>query len=85
MFSKEDFKHIPSEYEMSNYINNELWNKFCKFIKSNYNINPRFRLKYVHEQIVISLSLLNQKEHFLYYIVPLMEDVIKEVDKKSDN
>ena len=56
-----------------------------KFFVKAYSINPRFRLKYVHEQIVISLSLLNQKEHFLYYIVPLMEDVIKEVDKKSDN
>ena len=42
MFSKEDFNHIPTEYEMSNYINNELWNKFCKFIKRNYNVNPKF-------------------------------------------
>lgn len=42
MFSKEDFSYIPTEYEMSNYINNELWNKFCEFIKSNYNVNPRF-------------------------------------------
>ena len=42
MFSKDDFKHIPNEYEMSDYINNELWNKFCEFIKSNYNVNPRF-------------------------------------------
>ncbi len=42
MFSKEDFKHIPSEYEMSNFINNELWDKFCEFMKSNYNVNPIF-------------------------------------------
>ena len=42
MFSKKNFSHIPTEYEMSNYINNELWNKFCEFIKSNYNVNPRF-------------------------------------------
>lgn len=42
MFSKDDFKHIPNEYEMSDYINNELWNKFCEFIKSTYNVNPRF-------------------------------------------
>ena len=42
MFSKEDFKHIPSEYEMSNYINNELWDNFCEFIRSNYNVNPKF-------------------------------------------
>ena len=42
MFSKENFNHIPSEYEMSNYINNELWDKFCEFMKSNYNVNPIF-------------------------------------------
>ena len=42
MFSKDDFKHIPNEYEMSDQIHNELWNKFCEFIKSNYNANPRF-------------------------------------------
>ena len=42
MFSKEDFSHIPTEYEMSNYINNELWDNFCEFIRSNYNVNPKF-------------------------------------------
>ena len=42
MFSKENFNHIPSEYEMRNFINNELWDKFCEFMKSNYNVNPIF-------------------------------------------
>ena len=42
MFSKENFNHIPSEYEMSNFINNELWDKVCEFMKSNYNVNPIF-------------------------------------------
>lgn len=50
-----------------------------KFFVKAYNINPRFRLKYVHDQVVIALTLLNQKEHFLYYIVPLMEEVISEI------
>lgn len=48
------------------------------FIKA-YNINPRFRLKYVHQQVVIALTLLNQKEHFLYYFVPLLEEILKEI------
>lgn len=52
------------------------------FIKA-YSINPRFRLRYVHNQIIIALTLLNQKEHFLYYIVPLLEEVINEV--KNEN
>ena len=50
-----------------------------KFFIKAYNINPRFRLKYLHDQVIIALTLLNQKEHFLYYIVPLMEEVINEV------
>jgi len=50
-----------------------------KFFIKAYNINPRFRLKYLHNQVIIALTLLNQKEHFLYYIVPLMEEVINQV------
>ena len=50
-----------------------------KFFIQAYNINPRFRLKYLHNQVIIALTLLNQKEHFLYYIVPLMEEVINQV------
>ena len=52
-----------------------------KFFIKTYNINPRFRLKYLHEQVIIALTLLNQKEHFLYYVVPLMEEVINEINK----
>ena len=51
-----------------------------KFFVKAYNINPRFRLKYLHNQVIIALTLLNQKEHFLYYIVPLMEEVMNEVN-----
>ncbi len=50
------------------------------FVKA-YNINPRFRLRYFHKQVIIALTLLNQKEHFLYSIVPLMEEVISETSK----
>ena len=50
-----------------------------KFFIKAYNINPRFRLKYFHNQVIIALTLLNQKEHFLFYLVPLMEEVINEV------
>ena len=53
------------------------------FIKS-YRINPRFRLKYIQERVIIALTLLNQKEHFLYYLVPLLEEVQKEIKGKED-
>ncbi len=48
------------------------------FIKA-YQINPRFRLKYLHNQVIIALTLLNQKEHFLYYVIPLLEEVMNEI------
>ena len=53
-----------------------------KFFIKAYNINPRFRLKYLHEQVIIALTLLNQKEHFLYYVVPLMEEILEEIKEK---
>lgn len=35
MFNREDFSHIPTEYEMKEYINNDLWEDFCKYMKTN--------------------------------------------------
>ena len=55
-----------------------------KFFIKAYNINPRFRLKYLHNQVIIALTLLNQKEHFLYYVVPLMEEVINEIKMEKE-
>ena len=42
MFNKENFNHIPTEYDMKEYINNYLYDDFCNYIKSKYNIIPRF-------------------------------------------
>ena len=69
-----------SEREIEIELPKELSSKIegDKFFVKAYNINPRFRLKYLHEQVIIALTLLNQKEHFLYYIVPLMEEVINQ-------
>lgn len=75
-----------SEREIEIELPKELSSKIegDKFFIKAYSINPRFRLKYVHEQVVIALTLLNQKEHFLYYVVPLMEEIISEIDKEND-
>ena len=74
-----------SEREIEIELPKELSSKIegDKFFIKAYNINPRFRLKYLHEQVIIALTLLNQKEHFLYYVVPLMEEVINEVKEKK--
>lgn len=42
MFYKEDMSHIPTEYEIKKYINNNLYDDFCKYIKNTYNIAPKF-------------------------------------------
>ncbi len=70
-----------SEREIEIELPKELSSKIegDKFFVKAYNINPRFRLKYLHDQVIVALTLLNQKEHFLYYIVPLMEEVINQV------
>ena len=48
-----------------------------------YQINPRFRLRFQHNQVIIALTLLNLKKHFLYYVIPLLEEVFKEVNKDT--
>lgn len=42
MFEKESFNHIPTEYEMKEYINNDLWENFCEFMKNTYNAKVSF-------------------------------------------
>lgn len=42
MFHKEDFSHTPTEYEMREYINNELWEDFCQYMKNTYKVIPKF-------------------------------------------
>ena len=48
-----------------------------------YQINPRFRLRFQHNQVIIALTLLNQKQHFLYYFIPLLEEIIKQMKKDT--
>ena len=42
MFEKEKFNHIPTEYEMKQYINNTLWENFCEFMRNTYNTKIKF-------------------------------------------
>lgn len=42
MFNKEDLSHIPTEYEMREYINNDLFEDFYQYMKNTYNALPKF-------------------------------------------
>ena len=71
MFNREDFSHIPTEYEMKEYINNDLWEDFCKYMKNKYNINPKKASKslctiYPRENYFTMLVVIgkNEKENF---------------------
>ena len=44
-----------------------------------YNINPNFTLQYVNKEINISLNIVNQKKHFIYDVVKLMELITSDV------
>ena len=45
-----------------------------------YSINPKFNLKYLNKEIIIKLSLNGLDKHYLYYLVPLLEEIIKETE-----
>ena len=40
-----------------------------------YNINPKFRLSYLMRKIYVSLSLVNLEKHFVYSLVPLLDEI----------
>jgi len=67
------------EIELPEYVSSKIaGDKF--FIKA-YSINPKFKLKYIRNKVIINLNLLNQKDHFLYYVIPLLEEVKKEISE----
>ena len=44
-----------------------------------YNINPNFTLQYVNKEINISLNIVNQKKHFIYDVVKLVQLITSDV------
>lgn len=43
MIDIKELNHTPTEYEMSDYINNNLWDDFCDYLKEKYHIHPLFK------------------------------------------
>jgi transcription-repair coupling factor (superfamily II helicase) len=40
-----------------------------------YNINPRFKLSYRMRHIYITLPIINLEKHFIYYLIPLLNEI----------
>lgn len=49
------------------------------FLKS-YQICSRFYFKTFHDRLIISLNTKNLDKHFLLYIIPLLEEIIEQVE-----
>ncbi len=87
---EEWFEKIAKKLEIRNVRQNErevvieLPEKISNCIKGDklflevYNISQNFRLRYENKKIVISLVLKGLEDHFVYYIVPLMDKILHE-------
>ena len=47
-----------------------------------YNINPKFRLSYKMKKIYIALPKINLDDHFIYYEVKLLNEIIRMISEK---
>jgi hypothetical protein len=45
-----------------------------------YSINPGFLFKYLNKEIIITLPIKQNDKHFLYYLVPLLEKIISDLE-----
>lgn len=88
---EEWFEKIAQKLEVSAVQQNdrvveiEIPSKYSEKIKGDklfleaYNINPNFSFKYTNKKIVISLLLKREQKHFLYYFVPLLEKIWRDL------
>ena len=63
---------IPEKF--SNKINGE------KLFLKMYNINPKFKIRYQFKKIIISLPIINQSKHYIYYITELLQEIINDIE-----
>ena len=45
-----------------------------------YNINPKFKLKYMAKRIIINLPIINLEKHYIYYLVDLLQEIISDME-----
>lgn len=45
-----------------------------------YNINPNFSFKYLNKKIIVNLLIKRTDKHFLYYLVPLLEIILNDIE-----
>ena len=66
------------EVELPQEISDQI--KADKLFMESYNINPNFKFKYFNKRIIISLLIRHDEKHFLYYYVPLLNLIKKDLE-----
>lgn len=74
-------KVIQTDYNITIELNNEVSSKIKgdKLFLKSYDICSRFAFKTFANRISISLNIKNLENHFLLYIIPLLEEIIEQV------
>ena len=74
VIQNKDYIEITLPSEVSDKINGE------KFFLVTYSICNKFSLRYLNKEIIIKLNLKLLDKHYIYYLVELMEEIIREVE-----
>lgn len=97
MFNRENYTRIPTFMELSDYINNPLWDKFLKYMIEKYNIEPIFEfskctfeygwnIKFKKKSKSLC-TVYPRENYFVVMIVigkkekPHMEEILSSLDK----
>ncbi len=65
------------EVEIPEEVSSKL--KGDKLFLESYNINPNFTFKYLNKKIIIKLIFKKEDKHFLYYLIPLLDNIYEDV------
>ena len=74
VIQNKDYIEIILPSAVSDKINGE------KFFLVTYSICNKFSLRYLNKEIIIKLNLKSLDKHYIYYLVELMEEIIREVE-----
>lgn len=74
VIQNKNFIEIVIPKEVSDKINGEKLFMVC------YNINRKFNLRYFNKELYIKLNLIGLEKNYIYYLVPLLDEIVHEVE-----
>ena len=90
---EEWFEKLAKKLEIKNVVQNKLYIelnlnnnivsnvKFDKIFIESYDICSKFSFKNTHNGVTIHLNISNLEKHFIYYLIPLLNLILEEVEK----